>query len=92
LFENILLGQVLCPENQEVTGEWKKFHSEELHDLYYLPNIIWVVKSKRIKWVEHGAPLGQKKNFSRFLVWKPEGNRSRAKCKVGFNIKRFLKK
>jgi hypothetical protein len=87
VFGNILLVQVLCPENQEVVGDWKKLHSEELHDLYYSPNIIWVVKSKRIKWVEHGAHGGQKKNFGRFLVWKPEGKRSRAKCKVGFNIK-----
>jgi len=77
---------VLCPENQEVIGDWKKLHSEELHDLYYSPNIIWVVKSKGLKWVEHGAYRGQKKNFSSCLVWKPEGKRSRAKCKVGFNI------
>jgi len=77
-----LLGQVLCPENQEVTGDWKKLHSEELHDLYYSPNIIWVVKSKRIKWVEHVAHRGQKKNSIRFLVGKPEGKRSRAKCRL----------
>lgn len=82
MFKNILLGQVvLCPENQEVTGDWKKVHSDELRDLYYSPNVIWVVKSKRIKWVEHVAHTGQKKNSNRFLVGKPEGKRSRAKCR-----------
>ena len=76
-----MLGQVLCPENQEVTGDWKKLHSEELHDLYYSPNIIWVVKSKRIIWVEYVAHRGQNKNSNGFLVGKPEGKRSRAKCR-----------
>ena len=82
MFKNILLGQVvLCHENQKVTGDWKKLHSDELHDLYYPPYIIWVVKSKRIKWVEQVARRGQKKNSNRFLVGKPEGKRSRAKCR-----------
>ena len=49
VFENRVLRRVFGPKRDEVTGEWKKLHNEELSDLYFLPNIVWVVKSRRMR-------------------------------------------
>ena len=46
------------PKRDEVTGEWRKLHNEELSDLYSLPNIVWVVKSRRMRWAGHVARMG----------------------------------
>jgi hypothetical protein len=48
VFENCVLRRVFEPKRDEVTGEWKKLHNEELHDLYSSPNIVWVTKSRRL--------------------------------------------
>jgi hypothetical protein len=58
----------------EVTGEWRKLHNEELHDLY-LPNIVRVLKSRRMRWAEHVARMGKERGMYRVLVGKPEGKR-----------------
>jgi hypothetical protein len=50
LFENRVLRRVFGPRKDEVTGEWRKLHNEELNDLYFFPNIVWVVKSRRMRW------------------------------------------
>ena len=52
MFENRVLRRVFGPKRHEVTGEWIKLHNEELSDLYPLPNIVRVVKSRRMRWVE----------------------------------------
>ena len=57
----------------EVTGEWRKLHNEELNDLYSLPNIVRVVKSRRMRWAGHVAHMGEDRGVQRVLVWKPEG-------------------
>jgi hypothetical protein len=57
-----------------VAGEWRKLHNEELHDLYSLPSIIRIMKS-RIRWAGHIARIGEKRNAYRLLVGKPEGKR-----------------
>ena len=49
MFENRVLRRVFRPKRDEVTGEWRKLHKEELRDLYSLPNIVWVEKSKRMR-------------------------------------------
>jgi len=59
----------------EVTGEWRKLHNEELNDLYSLPNIIWVIKFRRLRWAGHVARMGKRRGASRVLVGKPEGKR-----------------
>ena len=59
----------------EVTGEWRKLHNEELSDLYSLPNIVRVVKSRRMRWAGHVARMGQGRRVYRVLVRKPEGKR-----------------
>jgi len=69
------LGGVFGPKRDEVTGEWRKLHNEELSDLYYLPNIVRVVKSRRMRWAGHVARMGQGRGVYRILVEKPEGKR-----------------
>ena len=58
-----------------LTGEWRKLHNEELSDLYSLPNIVRVVKSRRMRWAGHVARMGQGRGVHRVLVVKPEGRR-----------------
>ena len=59
VFENRLLRRVFGPKRDEVTGEWRKLHNEELNDLYSLPNIVRVVKSRRMRWAGHVARMGE---------------------------------
>jgi hypothetical protein len=64
VFENRVLRRVFEPKRDEVTGEWRKLHNEELNDLYFLPNIVRVIKSRRMKWAGHVAREGlQQHNF-----------------------------
>jgi hypothetical protein len=58
-----------------VTGEWRKLHNEELKGLYSLPNIVRVIKSRRLRWAGHVALLGEGRVVYRVLVGKPEGKR-----------------
>ena len=59
VFENGVLRRVFGPKRDEVTGEWRKLHNEELSDLYSLPNIVRVVKSRRMRWAGHVARMGE---------------------------------
>jgi hypothetical protein len=58
-----------------VTGEWRKLHNEERHDLYSSPSIIRIIKARRMRWAGHVARMGEKRNAYRLLVGKPEGRR-----------------
>jgi hypothetical protein len=60
----------------EVTGEWRRLHNEELIDLYSSHYIVWVIKSRRMRWAGHVAHMGEERGVYRFLVGKPEGKRS----------------
>jgi len=73
VFENRVLRRVFGPRRDEVTGEWRKFHNEELRDLYSLRNIVRVVKSRRMRWAGHVARMGEGRVVHRVLVGKPEG-------------------
>ena len=75
VFENRVLRRLFGPKRDEVTGEWRKLHNEELSDLYSLPNIVRVVKSRRMRWAGHVARMGQGRGVYRVLVGKPEGKR-----------------
>jgi hypothetical protein len=55
-----------------VTGEWRKLRNEELNDLYYYPNIIRMIKSRRMRWAGHVARIGERRYAYRVLVWRPE--------------------
>ena len=75
VFENRVLRRVFGPKRDEVTGEWRKLHNEELSDLYSLPNIVRVVKSRRMRWAGHVARMGEGRGVHRVLMGKPEGKR-----------------
>ena len=75
MFENRVLRREFGPKRDEVTGEWRKLHNEELSDLYSLPNIVRVVKSRRMRWSGHVARMGERRGVHRVLVGKPEGKR-----------------
>jgi hypothetical protein len=75
VFENRVLRRVFGSKRDEVTGEWRKLHNEELNDLYLLPNIVRVVKSRRMRWAGHVARIGKDRYVYRVLVGKPEGKR-----------------
>jgi hypothetical protein len=75
VFENGVLRGVFGPKRDEVTWEWRKLHNEELNDLYSLPNIVRVVKKRRMRWAGHVARMGEERGVHRVLVGKPEGKR-----------------
>jgi hypothetical protein len=75
VFENRVLRRIFGPKRNEVKGEWRKLHNEELHDLYSSPSIIRIIKSRRMRWVGLVARMGEKRNAYRLLVGKPEGKR-----------------
>jgi hypothetical protein len=75
VFENRVLRRIFGPKRDEVTGEWRKLHNEELRDLYSSPSIIKMIKSRRMRWAGHLARMGEKRNAYRLLVGKPEGRR-----------------
>jgi hypothetical protein len=74
VFENRVMRRIFGPRRDEVTGEWRKLHNEELHDLYSLPSIIRIIKLRRMRWAGHVARMGKGKR-NRLLVGKAEGKR-----------------
>ena len=75
VFENRALRRIFGPKKGEVTGEWRKLHNEELNDLYCPPNIVRLIKSRRMRWAGHVLRMGQGRGVYRVLVWKPGGKR-----------------
>jgi hypothetical protein len=69
------LTRIFGLKGNEVTGGWRKLHNEELHNLYSSPCIIRIIKSRRMRWAEHVARMGENRNVYRLLVGKPEGKR-----------------
>jgi hypothetical protein len=76
VFENRVLRRIFGPKRDEVTGEWRKLHNGELHNLYSSPDIIRQIKSRRMRWMGHVACMGEGRNVYRVLVGKPEGKGS----------------
>jgi hypothetical protein len=78
-----VLRRVYGPKRDEVTGEWRTLHNEELHDLYCLQNIVRVIKSRRMRWTGNVARIGEKRGVCSVLVGKPEGKRpfGRPRCR-----------
>jgi len=76
VFENMVLRRIFGPRRDEVTGEWRRLHNEGLNCLYSSPNIVWVIKSRRMKWVGHVASMGEERGFIGFW-WRNrrEGDR-----------------
>jgi hypothetical protein len=79
VFENRVLRRIFGPKRDEVTGGWRKLHNEELHNLYSSPNIIRMIKSRRMRSAEHVARMGDKGNAYRILVGMPEETTGKTK-------------
>jgi len=92
VFENRVLRGIFGPTRDEMTGEWRKLHNEELNDLYCSPNFIRVIKSRKIRWAKHVARMGERMGVYRVLVVKHEGKRplGRPRCRWEVNIKMDL--
>ena len=75
VFENWVLRGIFGSRGDEVTGEWRKLHNEELGDLYCSHNIVRVTKSRTMRWAGHVARTGDRRGVYRVLVEKPEGKR-----------------
>ena len=92
MFENRVLRRIFGPKRDEVTGECKKLHNEELDDLYSSLNIVRVIKSSRMRWAGHVARMGEGRVVYRVLVGKPVGKRplGRPRRRWNDNIKMDL--
>ena len=73
MFENMVLMRIFGLRRDEVTGEWSRLHNEELNDMYSSPNIVRVIKSRRIRRAGHVARMGEERGVYWVLVGKPEG-------------------
>jgi hypothetical protein len=73
VFENRVLRRIFGPKRDEVTGDWRRLHNEELNDLYSSLNIIRVITTRRLRWAGHVARMGEERDAYRILVGRPEG-------------------
>jgi hypothetical protein len=92
VFENRVLRRIFGRKRDEVTGEWRRLHNEELNYMYLSPNIIRLIKSGRMRWAGHVARMGEKSGAYRVLVGRPEGRRplGRPRRRWEYNIKMDL--
>jgi len=75
VFENRVLRKIFGTKRDEVTGEWRKLHNEELNDLYPSSNVIRVIKSRRMRWTGRVARIVERRGVYRVLMGNPEGKR-----------------
>ena len=75
VFENRMLRKIFGPKRDGATGEWRKLHNEELNSLYSSPNIVRVIKSRKMRWARHVARMEEGRGVHKVLVGKPEGKR-----------------
>jgi hypothetical protein len=89
---NVVKRRIFGPKKEEVTGEWRRLHNEELNDLYSTSKNVHVIKSTRMRWVGHVARMGEGRVAYRILVGRPEGRRplGRTRCRWEYNIKMDL--
>jgi hypothetical protein len=92
VFKNRVQRKIFGPKRDKVTGDWRRLHSEKLYDLYSSSNIIWVIKSRTVRWVGHVACMGDRRYTYRVFEGKPEGKRplGRPRLRWGDNIKMEL--
>jgi hypothetical protein len=72
VFQNRVLKTIFGPKREEVTGGWRKLHKKELHNFYSSPNIIRIIKSKRMKWVGHVPCMAETGSTYKIFIGKPE--------------------
>jgi hypothetical protein len=88
VFENRVLRRIFGPKGDEAKGEWRRLHNKELNDLHSSPNIIRVIKSRRMRWAGYVARMGEKSDTYRILVGRLEGTiqLGRPRCRGEDNI------
>ena len=74
MFENRVLRRIIGPKREGVTVDWRKLHSEELYDLYSSPNIVRVLKSRKMRWIGLVACMEERRSVYRLLAGETEGN------------------
>jgi hypothetical protein len=84
-----VLRRIFGPKRDEVTGEWRRLHNKELHALYSSPNIIQMIKSKRLTWARHVARMEKKRGACKVLVEEPEGRKPFAISKLRREVEDF---
>ena len=84
MFENRVLRRIFGPNKGEGTGEWRRLHNEELYDLCSSPNILWLFKTRRIRWAGHVARMGDTRDACRVLIGRPKG---KTRCPWDDNIR-----
>jgi hypothetical protein len=82
VFEKRVLRRIFEPKRDELTGEWRKFHSGELHNMHSSPDIIRQIKSMRMRWAGHVARMGEGRNVYRVLVGKARRKETTRKTKA----------
>jgi hypothetical protein len=92
VFENRVLRKIFGPKREE-DGSWRKLHNDELHGLYYSPNIVRMIKLRRVRWAGHVTRMGKGRDVYRVLVGRPESRRPRGRprCRWEDNIKMDLR-
>ena len=92
MYKNRERRKIFGPKRDEVAGEWRRLHNRELYNLYSSTNIIWVIKSRRMRWVGQVARMGNKKRVYRVWVGRPERRRplGRPRRRWEDNIKMYL--
>ena len=82
MFENRVLRRIFGPKRDKITSDWRKLHNEKLNDLCSSPNIVQVIKSRRMGWAGHVACMGERSGVCRVLVGKPEGKTALGKLGI----------
>jgi hypothetical protein len=92
VFENRVLRRIFGPKMEELAEGWRRLHNEELHNLYISPNIIRVIKSRRLGLAGRVARMGDMRNVYKFFITKPKGKRPlrRPRCRWDDNIRMEL--
>jgi len=92
VFENRVFRRIFGPRRDEVMVEWRRLHNEELNDLHSSPNIVRVIKSRKMRWAGHVARMAEERGVYRVLMGKPEGKRplGRPRRKWAYNIRTDL--
>jgi hypothetical protein len=95
VFENRVLSRIFGPKRDDMTGEWRKLHNEEINDLYCSPNIVRVIRSRRMRWEGCVARVGERRDVYRVLVGKHEGKRPLGRPRLRWEdviLRRIFKK
>jgi hypothetical protein len=90
VFENRVLRRIFGPERDEVTGSWRKLHNEELHNSYFTPSTIRMIKSRSMRWAGNIARMGEKRNAYRILMGKPKEMRPLGRPRCGWIILKWI--